>query len=68
MLLKINQKPIHVKEDTEEEKDFSPVYLGVSCVGYGLILALMDYICYIFFYFHPFPFISWLGGIVQWLL
>jgi hypothetical protein len=59
MLIKINNKPIKVTKE-EDEKPFSPVYLGVTCVGYLLILSLLDYICYIFFHTPAIPFISWI--------
>lgn len=68
MVLKINSKPIKVVEDTEEDKGFDPVYFTVSCLGYGLALWIMDYVCYTFFYIHPLPFISWIGGVLSWLL
>ena len=55
MLVKINKKPITVSEDTNKEKDFDSVYFSVSCVGYGLILLLMDYVCYTFFGVYAFP-------------
>lgn len=39
MVVKINNKPIQVKEDTERE--FSWTYLVVTCVGYGLIIWIL---------------------------
>jgi hypothetical protein len=71
MLVKLNNKPIDVVEDNEKEKGFSPVYFTVSCVGYGLVLFIMDMVCYTFFYIHPFPYLVWLfkliGGVLAWL-
>jgi hypothetical protein len=60
MVIKLNKKPIVVKDEDAEEKDFSPVYFGVSCVGYAFILWIMDYSCYLFFGIHPFPFLNFL--------
>lgn len=39
MVVKINGKPIQVKE--EEEKDIDWIYLAVTCVGYGLIIWII---------------------------
>lgn len=39
MLIKMNGKPIQVKE--EEEKEFSWVYFAVTVVGYGLIIWIL---------------------------
>jgi hypothetical protein len=39
MVIKINNKPIQVKEDKDSE--FDPVLLAVTCVGYGLIFWLI---------------------------
>jgi hypothetical protein len=39
MVIKINGKPIQVKE--EEESEFSWVYLVVTCIGYGLIIWIL---------------------------
>lgn len=39
MVVKMNGKPIQVKED--EEKEFSVVYFITTCVGYGLIIWIM---------------------------
>jgi hypothetical protein len=72
MLIKINNKPIRVVEEDEEQKDFSIVYFTVSSVGYLLVLWIMDYVCYTFFYVHPLPFVSaffhWLGVVWQWFV
>jgi hypothetical protein len=71
MLVKLNNKPIDVVEDNEKDKEFSPVYLCVSGVGYVLVLFIMDMVCHTFFYIHPFPFLTWLfkliGGVLAWL-
>jgi hypothetical protein len=68
MLIKLNNKPIDVVEDNEEEKEKSLVYWGVSTVGYVLVLWIMDMVCYTFFYIHPFPFLSWLfHGVSGWI-
>jgi hypothetical protein len=64
MVIKLNQKPIVVREDNEDQKDFSPVYFAVSCIGYALILWIMDYSCFMFFGLHPFPFLNWLFKII----
>jgi hypothetical protein len=39
MVVKINSRPIQVKEDAERE--FSWIYLVVTCVGYGLIIWIL---------------------------
>lgn len=39
MVIKINNKPIQVKE--EKEREFSIVYFLVTCVGYGLIIWIL---------------------------
>lgn len=39
MVVKLNGKPIKVKED--EEKSFDWVYFAVTCIGYGLILWIV---------------------------
>lgn len=71
MLVKINKKPIDVMDEDKEEKDFDPIYLCVSTIGYILAMFIMDMVCYTFFYVHPFPFLSWLfnliGGVLAWL-
>jgi hypothetical protein len=71
MLVKLNKKVIDVVEDNEKEKEFDPIYFTVSCVGYGLVLFIMDIVCYTFFYTHPFPYLTWLfkgiGVILSWL-
>jgi hypothetical protein len=71
MLVKLNNKPIDVVEDADKEKGFDPIYFTVSCVGYGLVLWIMDIVCYTFFYTHPFPFLTWLfkgiSVVIAWL-
>lgn len=66
MLVKINSKPIRVIEE-EDDKEFSWVYLTVSCIGYAMILWIMDYCCFVFFSVHLLPFIPWLVGVLKWL-
>lgn len=66
MLVKINKKPIEVKEESEEST-FDPVYLCVSVTGFALILWLVDYVCFTFFFYHPFPFMSSIGAVLSWL-
>jgi hypothetical protein len=66
MLVTINKKPIEVKEEPETPT-FSPVYLTVSTIGFTLILYLMDYICNIFFFIHPLPWIQFVGHIISFL-
>lgn len=39
MVVKINGKPVLVKE--EEEKEFSWIYLAITCIGYGLIFWIL---------------------------
>jgi hypothetical protein len=41
MVIKINGKPLQVKE--EEENEFDPILFGVTCVGYGLIFWIVWY-------------------------
>ena len=60
MVVKINQKPIKVYEDNEEEQPKGWIYVAVSSVGYLSILVLMDMICHIFLSSSPFPFLSWI--------
>jgi hypothetical protein len=60
MVIKLNQKPIVVRDEDAEEKDFNPVYLTVCCIGYALIFWIMDYSCFVFFGFHPFPFLNFI--------
>jgi hypothetical protein len=71
MVAKINGRPIQVVEKDEEEKDFSLVYFLVSGSGYLMCFWLLDYVCSIFFFYHPFPFIStvarWIGAVLSWL-
>ena len=68
MLVKLNNKPIDVVEDNEEEKEKSLVYWCVSSIGYVLVLWIMDMVCYTFFTIHPFPFLSWLvNGVSGWI-
>jgi hypothetical protein len=64
MVVNINKKPIKVVEDNGEHKEKGWVYVGVSCLGMVMGLALLDYIAFVFFYIHPFPFVAWLG---KWL-
>ena len=66
MVVKLNQKPIVVRDDDNEDKDFSPVYLAVSTLGYLLIFWIMDYSCFVFFGIHPFPFLKFIGGLFSW--
>ena len=66
MVVKINDKPIRIAED-KDEPSFSPFYLGVSCIGYGLIFILMDYCCFVFFGSHFLPFLPWLIGVFSWV-
>lgn len=65
MLININNKPIKVEE--KPESTFSPVYLAVSTTGYLFILYLLDYVCYTFFYYHPLPWIMWVGKLLSFL-
>lgn len=39
MVVKINGKPVQVKE--EEEKEFSWIYMTVTIIGYGLIIWIL---------------------------
>jgi hypothetical protein len=57
MLIKINKKPIHIVEETDKE-GIDWIYLSVSCLGYLLVLCLLDYTCYLFIYKHIFPFLK----------
>ena len=41
MVIKINGKPVQVKE--EEEKEFDPILFGMTVVGYGLIFWIVWY-------------------------
>ena len=66
MVVKINDKTIRIVED-EDESTFSPIYLGVSCIGYGMILILMDYCCFVFFGSHFLPFLPWLLKAFAWV-
>jgi hypothetical protein len=67
MLIKINKKPIHVvEEDDDEGIDY--VYLGVSSIGYLLILSIIDYSSYLFIGKHIFPFIGWLTKLLLFIL
>jgi hypothetical protein len=63
MLIKINKKPIHVIEE-EDEKGFSWVFMTVTCIGYLLILTLLDYSSYLFIGKHIFPFLSTITKLV----
>jgi hypothetical protein len=66
MVVKLNHKPIVVRDEDSEEKDFSPVYFAVCCIGYLLIFWVLDYCCFIFLGVHPFPFIKLIGSILAW--
>lgn len=55
MLIKLNKKVINVTDEDKEEKEFSPIYFSISCLGYGLILTLLDYVCYLFIGHSPLP-------------
>jgi hypothetical protein len=63
MSVKINQKPIVVREDNGKEKDFSLIYFTVSCIGYFMVFWILDYCCFTFLGVHPFPFIKWIVGL-----
>lgn len=39
MVVKINGKPIQVKEEEDEGIDW--IYLAVTCIGYGLIIWIL---------------------------
>ena len=66
MLVKINNKPVQVTEEPEAST-FNPGYFCVSVTGFGLILWLVDYVCYIFFYYHPFPLMAKIAEAIQWI-
>lgn len=68
MVVKINSQPITVSEEEAKERDFDPVYFGVSCLGYGFSLWILDYVCSVFFFIHPFPIIAKIGGVVAWVI
>lgn len=57
MLVKINKKPIKIKEESGEST-FNLGYFCVSMTGFGLIIWLVDYVCFTFFFYHPFPLVS----------
>jgi hypothetical protein len=67
MLIKINKKPIHVIEESEDE-GIDWIYLGVSSLGYLTVLSIMDYSCYLFIGKHIFPFISWFTKLLLFIL
>ena len=67
MLIKINNKPIEVKEESEEST-FSPVYLTVSLTGYFFILYLLDYISIIFLGHSTLPIIKSIGDTIVYIL
>jgi hypothetical protein len=46
MIIKINGKPVQVKE--KEESEFDPILFGTTVVGYGLIFWLIWYAFKIF--------------------
>jgi hypothetical protein len=62
MLTKLNKKPIHVTEDEEKKVDW--IYLTCSCIGYLLILCLLDYVSYTFFFKHISPILAWINNIL----
>jgi len=66
MLVKINKKPIEVKEESEE-RTFDPVYFCVSMTGFAFIFWLVDYVVFTFFFIHPFPFMSSVAEVVRWI-
>lgn len=72
MVVNINKKPIKVVEENKDGKGFSWGYVSVSSIGYFLCLWMLDYVCSVFFYVHPLPFISsvalFIGGVFQWLV
>lgn len=68
MLVKINKKPIQILELDEEKKDFGIVYFSVSCAGYFMVLWIMDYVCSVFFFYHPFPIVSTVAKFIGGLL
>jgi hypothetical protein len=63
MLVKLNKKPIHVT-DNDDQKGIDWIYLGCSCIGYLLILCLLDYVSYTFFFRHIHPFLGWLTNLL----
>jgi hypothetical protein len=66
MVVKINNKPVIVTENSEE-KSFSWTYWCVSGVGYGLIFWILDYVCFTFCFIHPFPWIVWIGKVISFI-
>jgi hypothetical protein len=65
MVVKLNKKVITIDDEPIQEKESSISYFMVSCCGYGLILWIMDYVCFTFFTIHPFPLLSSLFTIVS---
>lgn len=76
MVVKINNKPIQVRQ--EEDSEFSWTYLCVSTFGYGLVLYMMDFVARIFIGTSPMPWlhntvgfiihvINYIGAWVSWL-
>jgi hypothetical protein len=70
MVVKINNKPMQVKED--EDNLFSPTYIAVSSFGTLSMLWLFDHVCRLFVYESPFPWmhdaVEFLAGVIQWFL
>lgn len=66
MVVKINNKPVHVTTD-EEDKGIDWLYVCISTSGYAFLLWFLDYVCYTFFYIRAIPGIHWIGDIISWI-
>lgn len=66
MLIKINNKPVTVTEE-DDKSSLSIPYICVSTLGYTLIFWFLDYVCYTFFFVHPFPWITFVGKIISFI-
>lgn len=68
MVIKINSKPIQVKEDDEEPwySKINWMYIFISLTGYLLGFYVLDLAAWNFLSVHPFPFTKFVGVILSW--
>lgn len=59
-----NNIKVKRKED-ETQTDY--VLLCVKLTGFIFIIYLVDYVCFTFFFYHPFKWITWVGGLLSWI-
>lgn len=67
MVIKINNKPLLVKEKDSKNK-ITPVWIAGMTWTFASMVYAIDYTTHLYLHFHPFGFIKFMGVFYKWFL